>query len=147
MDRDVVLRQLVPMIAEGGGLALISPGRRKPQESWEALATEIVARYLGHRPRHPRTNPEPENEPALLRCGAFSRLTTCEFAMQYERDVPSIVGHVYSMSVSPRSAFGDRIGSFERELREALLSANPSGVFKERLETQLVIARVPGARK
>jgi hypothetical protein len=65
--------------------------------------------------------------------------------MDFERDVPSIIGHVYSMSVSPRSAFGDRVAMFERDLTKALQLANPSGVFKERLETEVVIARVTNA--
>jgi SAM-dependent methyltransferase len=145
MDRDIVLRQLALMIAEGGGLALINPGRRRPQESWEVLASEVIARYLGHRPRHHQTNPEPENEPALLRSGAFSRFAAREFAMDFERDVPSIIAHVYSISVSPKSAFGKRSAMFERDLTEALLSANRSGVFKERVETEVVIARMTRA--
>jgi hypothetical protein len=107
--------------------------------------TEVITRYIGHRPRHPKTNPEPQDEPALLRSNAFSRFTAREFAMEFERDVSSIIGHVYSMSVSPKSAFGNRIGIFEQDLRETLLRANPSGVFKERLETEVTIARVARA--
>jgi ubiquinone/menaquinone biosynthesis C-methylase UbiE len=144
MDRDTVLCHLAPMIASDGGLALINPGRRRPQESWETLADELVVRYLGHRPRHHQTNPEPENEPALLRSGTFSRLTVREFSMEFERDVRSIVGCIYSMSTSPQSAFGDRTALFERDLTEALLRANPSGVFDERLETEVLIARKVG---
>lgn len=146
MDRDAVLRRLAPMIAQGGGLALINPGKRRPQESWEALVGEAIARYLGKAPRHPQKHPEPEHEPALLRSSAFSRFTAREFAMDFERDVPSILGYVYSMSISPKSAFGDRIDAFEQDLTEALLAANPSGVFKERLETEVVIARMEQAR-
>jgi hypothetical protein len=145
MDRDTVLCHLAPMIASDGGLALINPGRRRPQESWETLADELVVRYLGHRPRHHQTNPEPENEPALLRSGTFSRLTVREFSMEFERDVQSIAGCIYSMSTSPPSAFGDRTTLFERDLTEALLHANPSGVFKERLETEVLMARKVGA--
>jgi hypothetical protein len=74
-----------------------------------------------------------------------SQFTAREFSLEFERDAPSIIGHVYSMSVSPKSAFGNRIGVFERDLREALLRANPSGVFKERLETEVTIARVARA--
>ncbi|WP_129646247.1 class I SAM-dependent methyltransferase [Peristeroidobacter agariperforans] len=141
MDRDTVLRRLAAIIASDGGLALISPGQRRPQESWEALAGEVIVRYLGPRARHPQMNPEPENEPSLLRSGTFSRFTVREFSMQFERDVPSIIGNIYSMSTSPRSAFGDRAALFERDLTESLLRLNPSGVFKEQLETQVVIAR------
>jgi ubiquinone/menaquinone biosynthesis C-methylase UbiE len=145
MDRDTVLCHLAPMIASDGALALISPGRRRPQESWETLADELVVRYLGHRPRHHQMNPEPEDEPALLRSGTFSRFTVREFSMGFERDVQSIVGCIYSISTSPRSAFGDRTALFERDLTDALLRANPSGVFKERLETEVLIARKEAA--
>lgn len=146
MDRDTVLRQLAPMIAQGGGLALINPGKRRPQESWEPLVCEVIIHFLGTPPRHPQKHPEPEHEPALLRSGGFSRFTAREFAMDFERDVASILGYVYSMSISPKSAFGDRIDAFEKDLTEALLGANPSGVFKERLETEVVIARAASAR-
>jgi ubiquinone/menaquinone biosynthesis C-methylase UbiE len=141
MDRDEVLRRLTPMIAAGGGIALLSPGKRRPQESWETLADQTVARYLGPRLRHAAMNPEPHHEPALLRSTAFARFATHELAHEFQRDIPSIIGHVYSLSTSPRSAFGERVEIFERELTAALLRANPSGVFHERLETDVVIAR------
>ena len=64
--------------------------------------------------------------------------------MEFERDVLSIIGNIYSMSTSPKSAFGDRAALFERDLTESLLRSNPSGVFKEQLETQVVIARKQG---
>jgi hypothetical protein len=102
----------------------------------------VVARYLGSRLRHEKMNDEPAHEPALLRSGAFSRFTTREFTMELERDAPSIIGCVYSMSISPKSAFGEHAATFEHELTQALLSANPTGVFRERLETEVLIAPV-----
>lgn len=142
MDRDLVLRRIEPLIARGGGLALINPGRRRPQESWEGIAYEVMVRYLGESERHPAKNPETRNEPALLRSAALSKFEETEFAMDLERDVASIIGHVYSMSVSPRSAFGARLGDFERELTQELLRLSHSGVFKERVETEVTIARL-----
>ena len=87
-------------------------------------------------------NLEPEHEPALLRSGTFSTYTTREFAMRLERDVASIIGHVYSTSTFPKSAFGNSAPAFEQELTQVLLARNPSGVFKERVETEVLIARV-----
>src|SRR5262249_12368519 len=73
MDRDEVLRKLAILIGEGGGLALLNPGRRRPQESWEPVANQIVAKFLGPRTRHQKANPqEPEHEPALRRSEFFS---------------------------------------------------------------------------
>ena len=42
MNRDEVLRKLAILIARGGGLALVNPGKRRPQESWEPVANQIA---------------------------------------------------------------------------------------------------------
>jgi ubiquinone/menaquinone biosynthesis C-methylase UbiE len=85
MDRDSVLRRLAPLVEDGGGLALVAPGRRRPQESWEALAQSVVAKYLGPRERHPRANPEPADEPALRRSQDFEEVGAREFPSVVER--------------------------------------------------------------
>jgi SAM-dependent methyltransferase len=144
MDRDAVLRRLAPMTVSNGGLALIGPGRRRPQESWETLANEVISRYIDHHARHQQMNPEPGNQPALLRSGTYSQFSVREFSMELERDVPSVIGYIYSMSTSPPSAFGDRAALFERDLTRALLRSNPSGVFKETIETEVLIAHKIG---
>ncbi len=76
MDRDRVLETLSVLIEDGGGLAMVNPGRRRPQESWEPTAFEVVARFLGPTQRHPLANPEPENEPAFRRSRGFAGLET-----------------------------------------------------------------------
>jgi len=141
MRRDLVLAQLGRIVRDGGGLALIAPGKRRPQESWEPVAAEVVRRYLGERPRHPGANPqEPEHEPALRRSGHFHSFATREFPSRINRDVASILGCLYSISSSAKPLFGDRAPAFERDLTAALLAANPSVVFEEQLETEVLIA-------
>ena len=143
MDRDLVLRKIERMLdPQHGALVLINPGKRRPQESWEPTVDRLVARYLGARSRHPNMNAEAKHEFALLRSSSFSQFTAREFSIDIERDLPSIVGHVYSLSTSPRSAFGERLGQFERELTQALLAMNACGVFKERVATEVLIARL-----
>jgi hypothetical protein len=116
MDRDQVLRKLAFLIADGGGLALVNPGKRRPQESWEPVANQIVTKFLGPRTRHPKSNPqEPEHEPALRRSEYFSKFTPYEFSNTITR-------------------------AFEAELSDALLSLSPAGVFNEPIETEVVIA-------
>lgn len=141
MDRDEVLRKLSILIADGGGLALVNPGKRRPQESWEPLANQIIAKFLGPRTRHPRSNPqEPEHEPALRRSEHFFRFAVHEFSSTITRDINSIIGCVYSLSSSARPLFGDNAEVFETELSKALLSLNPAGIFKEQVETEVIIA-------
>jgi ubiquinone/menaquinone biosynthesis C-methylase UbiE len=141
MDRDEVLRKLAILIENGGGLVLVNPGKRRPQESWETVANQIVSKFLGPRPRHQRANPqEPEHEPALRRSEYFSKFTVQEFSSTITRDIDSIIGCIYSMSNSARPLFDDKAEEFEADLSEALLRFNPAGVFTERLETEVLIA-------
>jgi hypothetical protein len=136
-----LLRKLAILIADGGGLALVNPGKRRPQESWEPVANQIVAKFLGPRTRHPKSNPqEPEHEPGLVRSECFSKFTIYEFPSAIERDIDSIIGCLYSNSSSARPLFGENANTFEAELTQALLNQNPTGVFNEQLETEVVIA-------
>lgn len=141
MDRDAVLRKLSILTEDGGGLAILNPGKRRPQESWEPVAAQVITRFLGKRALHPRANPEREHEPALLRSQSFSVFTSHEFTSEISRDIPSILGYTYSASSSTKAHFGDNLAGFEAALREALLELNPSGLFHERIETEVVVAR------
>lgn len=141
MQRDWVLQQVARMLKAGGGLIVINPGRRRPQESWEPLVHEVIARYVTPRERHPAKSLELAHEPALLRSADFSKFTTTEYAMEFERDIAAIIGYAYSMSNSPKSDFGARAADFERELSSALLKMSSSGVFREQVETELIVAK------
>jgi ubiquinone/menaquinone biosynthesis C-methylase UbiE len=146
MDRDEVLKKLASvLVPERGALALINPGKRRPQESWEPRANEIVERYLGKIGRHPKMKPELKHESALLRSTCFTSFTSREFSIAFERDISSIISYIYSTSTTPRSAFGARTADFERELTVALLSMKPSGIFSEQTETEVLLA--PYVRK
>jgi len=141
MDRDAVLARLADVVEPGGGLALVNPGRRRPQESWEATADAVVAHFLG--PRRPQAgrNAEPDHEPALRRSPHFSRFEPHVFHAALTRDIAAVIGAIYSLSYASRPMFGDRATAFEAALTEALLAQTPSGQFHERVETEVIIAR------
>ena len=140
MDRDAVLRQLGDQVEPGGGLALVNPGARRPQESWEPVAEAVITRFLGPR-THPGRNPgEPEHEPALRRSRHFSAFEIHAFETEVTRDSADVLAAVYSLSYASLPRFGERRGAFEAALTEALLAANPSGVFHARLETDVTVA-------
>src|SRR3984885_13499056 len=140
MDRDEVLRKLAILIAHGGGLALVNPGKRRPQESWEPVANQIVETFLGPRARHPKSNPqELAHEPALRRSECFFVFTAHEFPSTVTRDVSSIIGCIYSKSNSARPLFGGNAEEFEVELSRVLVRLNPAGGFNEHVETEVVI--------
>lgn len=140
MARDQVLERLSHLVADGGMLAFIAPPHGARSEPWWKSALAVVERYLGPRQRHPRADPEPENAPALLRSRCFHTLSARTFTHTIERDVVSIIGYVYSMSIAQRHRFADRAPAFEAELTDALLRLNPAGVFTEHIETEIVLA-------
>jgi ubiquinone/menaquinone biosynthesis C-methylase UbiE len=139
MDRDQVLADLHRLIEDGGGIALINPGRRRPQESWEPVAAEVVASYLGPHPAHPQRNPEPHHEPALRRSD-FEIVEDVEFSSKLTRDIPSILGELYSTTRAPQRLFGDRLADFETDLAAELRCLRPDGMFHETLETGVIVA-------
>ena len=146
MDRDLVLHKLTQLLdPQTGALVLINPGKRRPQESWEPTTSEVIARYLGKPQRHESMNPELEHEPALRRSKRFAEFTAREFSTHVQRDIRAIIGHTYSLSTSPRSAFRQRVHDFENDLTESLLALNPSGIFHERVETEVILARMRGS--
>ncbi len=138
MDRDAVLRRLADDIEPGGGLALVNPGPRRPQESWEPVAEAVIERFLGPR-RHPARD-EPGHEPALRRSRRFSAFEARLFETELTRDVADVLAAVYSLSYASRPRFGERADAFEAALTEALLTASPAGVFRERVETEVIVA-------
>jgi len=139
MDRDQVLRDLFGLIEDGGGIALINPGQRRPQEVWQGAASEIVRAYLGDRPPHPQRNPEGRHEPTLLRSD-FEITDDVEFASTITRDFASVLGSIYSTSDTSPAHFGDRAAAFEADLKAALLELNPTGVFTSSIETGVLVA-------
>ncbi len=140
MDRDRVLFHLADFVREGGAIAILDEGRRRPQESWEPAAAQVINRFLGAPERHPQKHREVEHEPSLRRSSHFSEFSRQEFPFELTRDVASILGCVYSSIRVSRSALGEAASQFELELTDALLRESPSGVFKERLETSVLLA-------
>ena len=139
-DRDRVLRQVADLVEPGGGLAILDEGRRRAPESWFAVAAQLAATYLGRRQRHPMKHPEIDHEPSLRRSSHFSQFEVREFPVEITRDLTSILGCVYSSVQTTRPMFGDRAATFEAELSLALRRLNPSGVFRESLQTAVFIA-------
>lgn len=139
MDRDQVLRELYRLVEDGGGIALINPGRRRPQESWEPIVAEVVERYLGRQPPHPQRSAEPHHEPALRR-SAFEITEDTEFSSTISRDIASIIGAVFSASGSTQRLFGDRLRDFETDVEETLRRRRPAGAPLETIETGVIVA-------
>ena len=149
MNRDQVLRDLYPLVEEGGGVALIGPAHGfvligeappKPRSSWEQVADEMVGRYVGQRRRHPRSNPdEPRHELAIAR-SQFRIGEYHEFESERHFEAADVIGLLYSMSGNLRAQLGAHIPDFEAELTTGLLKLSPSGHFVDRTPAAVLLA-------
>lgn len=112
----------------------------------------IGERYLGAERRAGRgvlRHGTPGDEWDVLRAAGFRppRALRVPGGAPLARSADDIVAHVYSSSASAPHLFGDRLADFEPELRAALATASPSGVFSERIgDVELVFYERPSPR-
>lgn len=146
MNRRYVLRQLDKIVEPQGGIALVfERGLGRGVFSWQGVAKEVIERYLGKRRRAGSgfyVRPRLWHEDILAR-SPFRCVTTYRQKTQTRWTVRSIIGYLYSTSYSSRWLFGKRAAAFERDLRRSLLAVQPSGVFRETLLIEALIARRP----
>jgi hypothetical protein len=66
-----------------------------------------------------------------------------EFVAPHRWSPETLAGFAYSTSVLSRSALGDHIEAFERDLRERLLAAQPDGDFQDQVSFKYDLAVKP----
>ena len=155
-DEARVAETVYDLLAPGGALALIvhtvegrpappSPGPPPiPHDEIRAL----VETYLGSRKRVGRGfAPERDHrfEDVLVRTRfGEPRAIFAPGLRDLVRDADSVVSGYFSMATTAPHLFGDRVGEFERELRELLGSRSPDGLFWDWPgDTEIVLARKP----
>jgi hypothetical protein len=81
----------------------------------------------------------------VLGRSAFSQVDTVEWDWTLDRDLDSVVGLQFSFSYSAPARFAgdDQRAAFEAELRAALTERFPSGVIRERIRTEALVATRP----
>jgi SAM-dependent methyltransferase len=134
MDQRATLEALYPLVDVDGGVAVVGRGTplpRPPMTPWRAEVSRVLRDYLGNI-LLPWDRPPPE--PGDLHHD-FIRRSRFELLLQHSElfEVPwtfdTMLGHLYSMSFCSRDRLGDRAEAFERDLREAVLAVEPSGVL------------------
>ena len=144
MDRARTLDALYDIVTDGGGIAVVGEGAPippPPMTPWRAAINAVVKRYVGDRPlpwensiflrQHLDADPPPEERhEAYIARSRFKDLVSYQESFDIEWTVDSIIGNLYSMSFCSRRVLGDRVDAFERDLREAVLAAEPSGILR-----------------
>jgi hypothetical protein len=117
-----------------------------PRPPWGRIE-ELTTRYLGPVRRAGQStlpNGNRSGEEDVMRQAGYRGPTKIEVGggVVAERSADDIVASVFSLSSSAPHLLGDRLQSFEADLRTLLSEASPSGRFSERRrETGVVIWR------
>jgi SAM-dependent methyltransferase len=135
MDRERTLDALYDLVTDGGGIAVVGEGAPippPPMTHWRAAINTVIKHYLGNR-LLPWENPGPPPEQlheAYIARSRFRDLVSYQESFDVEWTVDSMIGNLYSMSFCSRRVLGDRVEAFERDIREAVLAVEPSGVLR-----------------
>jgi SAM-dependent methyltransferase len=143
MDRPTVARIVRGMVTSGGAVVQVdAPAYRREVDVREPIIhplipheriAELRRRYLGPHQRAGQglRNTSPAGEDEVFQAAGFAPMETVTIpdGRVIEQTVDNVVAMVFSSSSTAPHLFGDRIGSFETDLRELLASESPSGSF------------------
>jgi len=111
LDRDEVLRRLHLLAS---GLAIFgSPA--SSGEPWDAVR-ELAAEFVGD--RHPKHSGETWAD--VVGRSPYGSCDEFELEADWHWTVDEVVGHTLSLSWASPALLGDRLGEFERRLRERI---------------------------
>jgi SAM-dependent methyltransferase len=133
MDRARTLDALYDLVTDGGGIAVVGEGAPippPPPTRWRAAINTVLKRYLPDRNLSWENPPPEKRHQAYLARSRFRDVVSYIESFDVEWTVDSIVGNLYSTSFCSRRVLGDRVEAFERDLRAAILAAEPSGILK-----------------
>jgi SAM-dependent methyltransferase len=155
MNRPLVAGAVATMLDPGGAVVQVdAPGHRAeralafpppPDDALDRLRRQYLGRDrragLGIR------NTSPDGEDQVFQRAGFlpAEKVTVPDGRVVERTADDLVALVFSLSSTAPHLFGDRVGDYERDVREILARASPAGRFSVRLPDNILrIWRLPG---
>ncbi|MGW5686930.1 class I SAM-dependent methyltransferase [Nonomuraea sp. NPDC003754] len=143
MEREQVLRTLADMVEDGGGLVIADDGcLARSTTPWQHIIEEVQHQFIGPIPHAGAAMPADPHEVVLTR-SPFQDVMPVVHEFSRTWTVDRIIGYLYSTSLPLRRLLGARQPAFEREITDALLTAEPSGQFVEPVALHVLIARIP----
>lgn len=145
MDRPEVLRVLDRIVVAHGPVVIASGGAAgtSTPPPWEDVVTEVRTKWLGPQRRAGSGtyhHPEQRHED-VMRESPFRNVEIVSWTWELERDLDQVVGLQFSYSYSAPALLGENKDAYEADLRQALISANPSGRYVQVIRTEAIIGR------
>lgn len=149
MKQSKVLARLYPITEPGGGIAVIwgsTGGWWKTPEVWQQKIKELLVKYIGAERRagegtYASFQQGFDTFEAAIKNSPFKTFEIRKFPYSVTRNSEEVLGLLYSRSWGARRYFGDRIGEFEKEAKDALRALDPRERFTENGEIETYYLR------
>jgi len=146
LEQPLMLTRLNDIVESRGVIAIVSDKSLWAEENvWMAEVRAMVQSYLGSdlRMKSDVFSPPVESFKDVLEHSAFSSLETFTSPVSRTWSAKQILGYLYSTSIAPIQAFGDKHEDFERTILDKLHHMMPNDKFPEQNEYSVLIARRP----
>ena len=116
-------------------------------EPWQRLVTDVVRRWSERDSRKEEDENTRSTERKLpsftdvLRGAKFQGIGSHEFHIQHVWTVESLLGYLYSTSITSQRALGSDAPGFENDLRSTLITHDPSGRYAEQATFGYLLGR------
>jgi ubiquinone/menaquinone biosynthesis C-methylase UbiE len=113
------------------------------------VVREVVVKYLGAERKAGSGIFEQDKKSyeSMLSEAGFFDVKEDVWDITTKRSIDDVIGWLYSSSWGNKSQLGNKVGAFERELRERLRELKPDGVFDERISFRLLTAKLLNSGK
>jgi len=119
------------------------------REAWQRTLIEVLRRWTSRPPADQAglgrkwAPGDPEHHEQVLAAAGFAEVATYSFLEDHAWSLEAIMGFLDSTSVASKAALAGNGERFASELRAALLSHDPGGVYRERIEWGYTLGRKP----
>jgi ubiquinone/menaquinone biosynthesis C-methylase UbiE len=148
MDREKTLEELYEIIGSGGGIAIVGN-----TSIWTGLWADapnelqltvraVITKWLGEERRagtgiytvHAKRHEQ------IVQESRYKRMEIWKHHWVASLTLDSIVGNLFSTSFANPNVLGSKKEAFEKDLRETLLTINPSGIFPSEGSLDAILA-------
>ena len=151
LDQRLVAERALHCLEAGCCVAILgSHSIFSEREAWQRISVDVVRRWTKRPSKDaagsdPRGSAEgPDLHERVMREAGFIDVASHVFVEPQEWTIDSILGFLYSTSVSSKAVLGGSAQQFEAELTAAMLAHDPAGTYQENIQWGYTLARKPG---